>query len=218
MEKIWNYGNPNPGNKLQYDTTSGGSSYNMGHCGGSFDLKTWVDNPKPFLNCYDLAGISQLGCCILVETDSSDALQSLWVFQYPYGYILKGALYGWVAKGLCNNPFWQSSPTTNILVDPGSTQNSPPPNTRHPFGNHAWLEVVTENDLVGRKAIDATVANWPGSGNPPPNPPYPELGTRNRGEYQDAHVDKAAGGYGNLDPNISTAPHSLGNCCKIFVA
>lgn len=108
MDVIWNPGSTTP----RYDTTHGASSYNMNILGGSFNLDCWIKELYPGCNCYDLAGIAQLACTILVDDSGNELVDSRFVFQDPNGYVNPGPLFGWVAFGgdhlRCNTPFWKS--------------------------------------------------------------------------------------------------------------
>lgn len=108
MNLIWNPGSINP----RYDTTRGGSYYNMNTLGGSFNLDWWIKKMYPSCNCYDLAGIAQLACGILVDEKANELVDSRYVWQNPNGYINPGPLFGWVPFGglnlQCNSPFWTS--------------------------------------------------------------------------------------------------------------
>ena len=107
MDQIWSWDNSHAGAKPRYDAVVGKASYMEGAYGGVFDLQAWLNCDEPRLNCYDLAGVSQLSCMLLLGPDGSEVLDSRWVFQEPNGYILPGLLYGWTDRGLCNNPFFE---------------------------------------------------------------------------------------------------------------
>lgn len=110
MIKIWTW--PDANLSPRYDVVGGASKYGVGVFGGSFSLVDWMNKKFPTLNCYDLAGISQLACAILVNQNGDEIVDSHWVLQFPNGYVNPGPLYGWnrVNDGrnhmACNNPFW----------------------------------------------------------------------------------------------------------------
>ncbi|MCJ1393731.1 hypothetical protein MMC18_006607 [Xylographa bjoerkii] len=203
--KIWDWGNPHAGTRPQYDADSGASKYNMGACGGSFEWDEWVTADYPTLNCYDLAGISQLSCGLLVADYGDELLDSRWVFQTPNGYPLTGTLYGWGAPTCpnppgVNNPFFRRPLYPQPWVQPGLAGA----NLRSPFGNHAWVE-VTLDDPMHRGVLDTTLAV----------PPGPDVGTRTRNQYAVDHIDYPAdptgAKTGNL-VNVLTAGGTGGNC------
>lgn len=105
---IWNPCSTKP----RYDTNSGSPYYGVSKYGGGFSLKDWVKATYERCNCYDVAGISQLACSLLMDNEGNELANSNWVFQSPNGYINPGPLIGWVKYGTdhlrCNSPFWES--------------------------------------------------------------------------------------------------------------
>ena len=81
--------------------------------GGGFNLEDWLTSKYITCNCYDLAAIMQLGCCLLLSSAGYELLDSRWVYQEPNGYINQCELFGWSATyplypGV-NNPFFLNS-------------------------------------------------------------------------------------------------------------
>jgi hypothetical protein len=112
ISQVWAWGNPHAGGRPQYDAYNGASYYNVSSLGGGFNLANWLNSVFPACNCYDLAAITQLGCCLLLTSDGSEALDSRWVYQQPNGYIKQCVLYGWgelypYPPGV-NNPFFMN--------------------------------------------------------------------------------------------------------------
>lgn len=111
--RVWTWGNPMQPNRPYYDTISGASSYNVSLYGGSFNLAGWMAGSGVCCNCHDLAAIVQLGCCLLVDENSNELLNSRWVGQSPNAYIESCLLYGWgllypLPNGV-NNPFFNDA-------------------------------------------------------------------------------------------------------------
>ena len=111
VQRVWTWGNPFQPNRPFYDAMKGASFYNVGSGGGSFNLAGWVAGIASKCNCYDLAAIVQLGCCLLVDINGNELLNSRWVFQSPNAFIKPCVLYGWGTKypypNGVNNPFFQ---------------------------------------------------------------------------------------------------------------
>jgi hypothetical protein len=105
---IWNPCSTKP----RYDTLSGRPYYGVSSYGGGFKLGDWVKATYERCNCYDVAGISQLACSLLMDSDGKELADSHWVFQDPNGFINPGPLIRWVRYGgdhlQCNTPFWES--------------------------------------------------------------------------------------------------------------
>lgn len=99
--------------KPRYDTYSGQSYYGISNLGGGFRLRDWYYTTYDKCNCYDVAGISQLACSLLMDNAGNELADSHWVFQEPNGYINPGPLIRWVKSGgdhlRCNTPFWASA-------------------------------------------------------------------------------------------------------------
>ena len=108
---VWNPSSDNP----RYDTSEGRPFYAEGPLGGGYNLPAWDRKQSPRCNCYDLAGILQLACCLLMNPNGMELADSRWVFQAPNGFINPGPLLGWVRAGgdnlRCNTPFWESAGT-----------------------------------------------------------------------------------------------------------
>jgi hypothetical protein len=111
VQRVWTWGNPHQPNKPYYDTLNGASFYNVGSGGGSFNLSDWMAGSAPRCNCYDLAAIVQLGCCLLIDVHKNELLNSRWVLQSPNAFIKQCVLYGWETQypypNGVNNPFFQ---------------------------------------------------------------------------------------------------------------
>lgn len=103
MDRIWSWPQDNLGPR--YDNQDGASKYGMGGLGGYFALAEWLVRSHGTCNCYDLAGISQLACALLIDERGLEVLNSKWVYQNPNGFIKIGPLYGRLGVD-CNNPFW----------------------------------------------------------------------------------------------------------------
>jgi hypothetical protein len=109
IDVIWNSSLSKP----KYDVWNGASWYGVSQQGGSFKLNDWYLSSSNFCNCYDLAGITQLACSLLIDGNQDELVNSHWVFQLPNGYINCGPLIRWVTAGglnlKCNSPFWGSA-------------------------------------------------------------------------------------------------------------
>jgi len=91
------------------DTILGAAGYDTGRYGGVFNLTKW-SNPQigMSLNCYDLAAVVQLACCLALDTVGAELITTSWVYQTPNGYVPDGELFGW--NGVpCNNPFYNNA-------------------------------------------------------------------------------------------------------------
>ncbi|KAG4441287.1 hypothetical protein IFR05_003215 [Cadophora sp. M221] len=196
VDQVWAWGNPEGHGKPQYDADGGGSYYNVSQLGGGFNLQGWLSATYPLCNCYDLAGIVQLGCCLLLSSNADELLDSRWVFQEPNGFVKPCLLYGWSATypmppGV-NNPFFLN--TTG----------------RQPFSNHAWVEVLNDPYNINyRTVLDATTAATNGAR------VWPDNGSRSRAAYATAHIDAAADPTGrrtgDLNNKVLPGP-STGDC------
>lgn len=108
---VWNWGYTNlQTDRPFYDAQNGASFYNVVSGGGSFNLDKWITGGQSRCNCYDLAAIVQLGCCLLIDAHSNDLSNSRWVYQIPTGFVDACLLYGWstvypLPPGV-NNPFF----------------------------------------------------------------------------------------------------------------
>jgi hypothetical protein len=110
VQQVWAWGNPQRAGRPQYDAVGGASYFNLGWYGGGFDLSGWLQVSQRQCNCYDLAGIVQLGRCLLMDGNGNELFDSRWVFQNPNGFINQCVLYGWdvmypFPPGV-NNPFF----------------------------------------------------------------------------------------------------------------
>ncbi|KAK0105141.1 hypothetical protein ONS95_004460 [Cadophora gregata] len=199
VDQVWKWGNPQGPGRPQYDARGGASYYNVGGFGGGFNLQDWLAVTYRACNCYDLAGIVQLGCCLLLSSIADELLDSRWVFQNPNGFVRPCILYGWgqtyPSPPGVNNPFFLNANGT-----PG----------RQPFGNHAWVEVLHDPDNTNyRTVLDATTAVATGAY------AWPDNGSRSRVQYATAHIDAAAdptgGKTGNLVDRKVVGP-STGDC------
>ena len=104
--QVWNPSSSKP----RYDTRFGRACYVESHLGGSFNFPAWESSIYPSCNCYDLAGVLQLACCLLRSNGGLELADSHWVFQSLNGFINEGPLFRWVSEGgdnlRCNTPFW----------------------------------------------------------------------------------------------------------------
>lgn len=106
MRRIWSWpqvDNAGP----RYDNQHGAPKYGMTDLGGYFALAEWLARVHGTCNCYDLAGISQLACVLLIDENGVEVLNSKWVYQNPNGFIKTGPLYGRLDVN-CNSPFWEN--------------------------------------------------------------------------------------------------------------
>ncbi|KAL5321066.1 hypothetical protein ACEPPN_011876 [Leptodophora sp. 'Broadleaf-Isolate-01'] len=197
--QVWAWGNPQGPGKPQYDAVSGGSYYNVGRFGGGFNLQDWLSVTYASCNCYDLAGIVQLGCCLLLSSNADELLDSRWVFQGPNGFV---------------NPCWVSLHIQLIFTNSSNDPPNPfvPDGTtgRWTFRNHAWVEVLNDPYNINyRTVLDATTAVTNGAH------VWPDNGSRSRGAYATAHIDAAAdptgGSTGDLVDRVFPEP-STGDC------
>lgn len=114
------------GHGLKYDTTSGGSKYNVKHDGGSFHLGDFLSKKYSRCNCYDMAAaISSLSGAAGVELT--------WLFLQPFGFLKQTDLIG---IGQCNNPFFASNGSAPIVAANDKK--------RIAFGNHAFCELSSK--------------------------------------------------------------------------
>jgi hypothetical protein len=235
MLAIWAWAVPHNNGRPQYDCEHGASFYGMGEYGGSFNLTDWLRATHPQLGCYDLAGIAQVACGLLLDGAGGEVVDSNWVFQQPNAYILPGTLYGrddvvllGGAPGL-NNPFFNRygeipaknkiQSLTSLPAPPAPAYVAPPSLLqRDPFANHTWIELTVDFG-AHRTVIDATHAVQDAAG-----VINPEVGARNRNDYSLAHRDQqielnpAHRPVGNLDNFISGPVLSFGNCCMSLLA
>ncbi|KAI5808203.1 hypothetical protein DFH27DRAFT_650720 [Peziza echinospora] len=201
---------------LKYNSISGTPGYGVGAFGGLFRLRRFTMNMFQLVNCYDLAALAQLACNILRDGQGQEVPQSSWVYQWPNGYIVPGALFGWPEYPNCNNPFWAANSggyaTTPYVPDSVWQAN---PSLRSCFGNHAWVEVLSATGTPGY-VLDATHGLLS-----PPNPPpvvlvnLPFYGQLDRAGYAAAQIDQSQllnpKAKGNLWNNDGTTT-SGGNC------
>ncbi|CAG8764382.1 7071_t:CDS:2, partial [Acaulospora colombiana] len=110
-----------------YDTTNGAPRFGVGDKGGEFDLGTWTrsTNQSVRINCYDQAGIVQIGIGLAPN------LSATWYYCEPFGFINTTKLVGIPQD--CNNPFFKSN-NTNPKVGNNDSQ-------RTSFGNHAFTKI-----------------------------------------------------------------------------
>jgi hypothetical protein len=161
---------------MVYDTEDGASWFivrvsgvpYMPQFGGLFRLCDYIRKERNHspgipslntLNCYDSAGAIQTLCGAL-------GVETLWVYQDPFGYINKTNLVG---VGDCNNPFF-NDPTyagTSPVVNAGSRRRSG-------FGNHAFIAVGTKAHHAIRDACAG-----------------PHIQNENLREYLNASIDIA---------------------------
>ena len=119
---------------FRYDTRYGASHFGPYGFGGNFNLRSWVRQcliRNAIVNCYDQAGIFQIGLGL------SPHAKSTWKFLSPFGYISQTNLIG---VGPCNNPFYESNGST-ALVDNNNTR-------RTAFGNHCFVAVASTEDHI----------------------------------------------------------------------
>lgn len=113
MDVIWKRENERPrSRKLRYDTYAGRPQFNMTAKGGNFNLDAWTRKTEDRLNCFDLAGITQLALDIVVDDQGNDVFDARYISQERHGLIKPGPLYGWLSKNSdqmrCNNPMWDN--------------------------------------------------------------------------------------------------------------
>ena len=148
VEQTWKYGGTCPtwlghDQWMGYDSYSGAPFYVEGHKGGDFQLSAWLRRSKRFCNCYDLAAIVQIACRLFGSSQGQEAFVSQWVYGKRFGYIRPGPLFGWdyAYSRNCNNPFWL--PHQHVVNLPWDDT------ARHPFGNHAWIEIIEPGQQTG---------------------------------------------------------------------
>ncbi|MCJ1246638.1 hypothetical protein MMC30_003847 [Trapelia coarctata] len=137
--------------RFRYDTRYGASHFGPYGYGGNFDLRSWVRQsliPNTVVNCYDQAGIFQIGLGL------SPHAKSTWKFLSPFGYITQTNLIG---VGLCNNPFYESNGSTAL------TNNNDMQRTA--FGNHCFVAVASTEDHIadacaGPHVVSETVQGY----------------------------------------------------------
>ncbi|KAH8807699.1 hypothetical protein F5884DRAFT_677322 [Xylogone sp. PMI_703] len=189
---IWNPCSTKP----RYDTNEGCSHYGLRHFGGGFNLAAWVKATYERCNCYDMAGISQLACSLLMDEGGHELVDSHWVFHYPNGYINPGPLIGWVQYGgdhlRCNTPFWEKTGTTPFV--------HPDDPVRTGFGNHAWVEVTMDKRTTVLDACHALRSI----------PPVPSVNDLTRREYLEHSLDQTRE-RGNAESRQSIGDQT-GNC------
>ncbi|KAK6500699.1 hypothetical protein TWF506_003463 [Arthrobotrys conoides] len=183
MSAIWNLGlvlNPelDAARLFSYETINGAPAYIDGYLGGIFQLRRFVKGMFDSLNCYDLAGLAQTAACIIQDTGGNELLDPRWIYCSPYGFINSGPLFGWPQYANCNSPFFGQGKL------PYYPPNDP---QRNSFGNHAWIEVVTQ---AGQQPVvlDAThcLQNSPNA---------PDSGTQTRANYLASQTDITRGPY-----------------------
>jgi len=136
---------------FRYDTRYGASHFGPYGYGGNFNLRSWVRQSltrNTVVNCYDQAGIFQIGIGL------SPHAKSTWKFLSPFGYITQTNLIG---VGPCNNPFYESNGST-ALIDNNDTE-------RTAFGNHCFVSVASTEDHIadacaGPHVVSETVQGY----------------------------------------------------------
>jgi hypothetical protein len=180
MGIIWNLGisvNPNTAGTraLQYEAIGGAPAYIESNLGGSFQLSRFINTMFGTVNCYDLAGITQLAMAIIQSANWSEAFDSRWIFCNGFGYINPGLLFGWPQFPDCNSPFF----TEGLPY-----YNEPPPNpNRQQFGNHAWIEVSADASNPNTRTVLDVTHCLQSSGN------APTVGLE-RDNYEAAQIDQ----------------------------
>ncbi|KAF3084370.1 hypothetical protein TWF706_000768 [Orbilia oligospora] len=183
MSVIWNLGlalNPelNATRLFSYETINGAPSYIDGYLGGLFQLRRFARGLFDSLNCYDLAGLTQIAACIIQDNQGNELLDPRWIYCTPYGFINSGPLFGWPQYPACNSPFFGQGKL------PYYPPNDP---QRNSFGNHAWIEVVIQ---AGQQPVvlDATHCLQAA-------PNAPASGTQDRPTYLASQTDPTRGPY-----------------------
>ncbi|RYP32495.1 hypothetical protein DL767_005184 [Monosporascus sp. MG133] len=181
--------------KPRYDTAKGQANYALAWYGNGFKLMDWYRATYERCNCYDVAGISQLACSLMMDADGKELVDSHWVFQQPNGYINSGPLIGWVGFGgdnlRCNTPFWESKGTAPY-VDPDDAK-------RTDFANHAWVEVT----YIGKTGVLDACHSLRGI------PPIPPVGLSTRQEYLNQTLDQSKA---HGDANAKAGTTGSGSC------
>lgn len=184
MQIIWNLGlNVNPDTAgtrvLQYEAISGAPAYIETNLGGPFQLSRFINTMFGTVNCYDLAGITQLAMAIIQSSNQTEVFDSRWIFCNGFGYINPGPLIGWPQFPNCNSPFFSKGLPY---------YNEPPVNpNRQGFGNHAWVEVSADpSDPNNRTVLDATHCLQA-------SPNTPASGSQTRDDYETAQIDQSRG-------------------------
>jgi hypothetical protein len=155
---------------MRYDTVNGEPWFGVEHDGnGHFRLMQYIKKQSTqaklmgrmlnTVNCYDQAAAVQVFCgCLGVEVK--------WMFVMPFGYIKTTNLVG---VGMCNNPFFDNSSYSNAPVMSLVLKGG-----RSSFGNHAFVKVVTGEDIR-----DACAG--------------PHVGTENLNAYLRGSIDNIGG-------------------------
>lgn len=99
---------------IVYNLFSGKSSFGTGCCGGSF---TWSRFARlvPFdgtptletclVNSFDIAALTQLGCALLVDAESTSLLDTNWICKSPFGKIQPGMPFGITGQTIPAAPY-----------------------------------------------------------------------------------------------------------------
>lgn len=119
----------------------------------------------------------------------SQVLETVWGYSGEwFGYVTEGPLFGWsINLGQwmrCNNPFFGSS--GNVYYNAAGLHDV----ARQPFGNHAWVEVVTgQGAPLALRVIEVCHAKYD-----PNNVNNPTIckGNINRGTWLQGAVNSGA--------------------------
>jgi len=116
-----------------YDTDSGAPSFGCTGNGGNYNLSSWAKlvGTGWNVNCYDQAGIVQIGLGLGLNGAST------WKYMKPYGFINTTDLIG---VGTCNNPFYTSNNTKAVIGNNDANRTA--------FGNHAFISVTSKNSRI----------------------------------------------------------------------
>ena len=164
---------------IQYETIRGAPAYIDGSLGGVFQLRRFVRTMFATVNCYDLAGITQLAMAIIQTSAHVELFDSRWIYCNGYGFIPSGPLIGWPEYQNCNSPFFSGSRLPFYA--------EPPLNPlRQRFANHTWIEVT--NTAGDRTVLDPSHCLQA-------TPNAPPSGTTTRDNYLAAATDPNRGPY-----------------------
>jgi hypothetical protein len=116
MRNVWTYGQA--GN-VSFQNQFFMSGFGIGPFGGTFNVTIFF-NPggRRYANDWDLAAVVQLGSAVGLGISGAELLDSIWVIQYPFGYIREGQLFGANQPLNCNNPYYRSQSMCNPLFSP----------------------------------------------------------------------------------------------------
>jgi len=139
------------GFRFRYDTRYGASHFGLSGGGGNFKLRDWVRQSlirNAIVNCYDQAGIFQIGLGLSPHANST------WKFMSPFGYIQQTDLIG---VGPCNNPFYEGNGSTALIGNNDTRRTA--------FGNHVFVAVAsTEGHIAdacaGPHLVSETVEGY----------------------------------------------------------